>query len=73
MAKKKSAKNLYLTKRILLSAAKSGVKQAAKETMDVMGYVVVAHEGWIVKKLPDGSFERIAPIEPVENTEFALD
>jgi hypothetical protein len=73
MAKKKSARNPYLTKRILLSAAKSGVKQAAKETMDIMGYVVVAHEGWIVKKFADGSIEWIAPIEPVENAEVALD
>jgi hypothetical protein len=49
------------------------VRQAAKETMKVMGYTIVAHEGWIVRKSPDGSIEQISPIEPIQNAEPTLD
>jgi hypothetical protein len=56
----------YLTKRILISATKKGFKQAAEETMRVMGYNVVAKDGWVVKIFPDGTTEKISPIEQIE-------
>jgi len=52
----------YLTKRLLVSAAKRGIRKAAEETMEVMGYVVIARNGWIVKKYADGRIEQIEPI-----------
>lgn len=57
----------YLTKRILVSAAKSGVKKAAKETMELMGYNIIAKDGWIVKKYADGRIEPVSPLEPANN------
>jgi hypothetical protein len=64
----------YLTKRILVSAARRGFKEAAKEAMQVMGYVVIAHEGWVVKKYADGRIERISQIEQINSKNaFALD
>jgi hypothetical protein len=54
MHKKKNSKHPYLTKRFLISASKLGIRQAAKEAMDIMGYVVIAHNGWVVKKFQDG-------------------
>ncbi len=56
----------YLTKRILISATKKGFKQAAKEAMELMGYVVVAMDGWVVKKYADGRIEKISEIEQIE-------
>jgi len=51
VSKVKSAESHpYLTKRLLVSAAKRGIRKAAEETMQVMGYVVIAQNGWIVKK-----------------------
>jgi len=63
----------YLTKRILISAAKSGVRKAAKDTMEVMGYIVIAEDRWIIRKYSDGRIERIEPIIAPETTEFILD
>jgi hypothetical protein len=63
----------YLTKRILLRAARQGIRNAADETMRVMGHTVIAHEGWIVKKFADGTIVRLKKISPQENTEVKLD
>lgn len=54
----------YLTKRLLVSAAKRGIRKAAEETMLIMGYTVIAKDGWIVKKYADGTIEAIEQINP---------
>ncbi len=73
-AKKIAAKQPYLTKRRLVSAAKSGIRKAAAETMEVMGYVVIAEDGWLVKKYADGRIEKISPIERANpNESLVLD
>ncbi len=64
----------YLTKRILISASKQGFKKAAEETMQIMGYNVIAKDGWIVKIFLDVSIEKITQIEQENvNNYFALD
>ena len=64
----------YLTKRILISAARRGFKKAAEETMRVMGYNVIAKDGWVVKIFPDGTTEKISPLDTdYQHYEFALD
>ena len=76
-AKKKHTKHLpsvYLTKRKLASAARAGVRKAAEETMQLMGYTIIADNGWVVKKYADGRIEKISPIETVNtNGTLALD
>ncbi|MDB5122381.1 MAG: hypothetical protein JWP94_510 [Mucilaginibacter sp.] len=57
----------YLSKRIVLRAIKRGSKDIAGETMQLMGYNVVVHDGWVVKKYSDGRFERIEPVEAAEH------
>lgn len=52
----------YLTKRLLVSKAKAAGKSAADEAMKIMGYVVVAEDGWVVRKNTDGSVERLERI-----------
>lgn len=61
ISKKRNAKASanYLTKRILTVAAKNGFTQAAEETVAVMGFNVVVHEGWVVRKYADGRIERM--------------
>lgn len=61
-SKKTKEKEPYLTKRILISAARRGFKEAAEETMAVMGYNIIAKDGWIVKKFPDGRIEKLSKI-----------
>lgn len=65
----------YLTKRATASAAKKGFEEAAKETIAVMGYNVVAKDGWVVKVDKNGNvIEKIAPIEGYnDNTKLQLD
>ena len=71
-AKKAEEKEPYLTKRILISAARQGFKKAAEEAMELMGYIVIAKDGWVVKKYTDGTIEKIAPIEQVNINNAAL-
>ena len=68
-----SKRKSYLTKRILISAARSGVRDAARNTMAVMGFVVVAEDGWVVRKYPNGDSERIEPIPQPDNPKVVLD
>jgi hypothetical protein len=72
-AKKGNKKSPYLTKRILVTAAKSGVRRAAKETMEIMGYNIIAQDGWIVKKHANGVIERVSPLEPDNNNDIKFD
>lgn len=50
---------VYLTKRILVRLARTAFRKAAKESMERMGYIVVAEHGWIIKKFRDGRIERL--------------
>lgn len=72
-AKKRTSKTgAYLTKRIVASAAKNGAQKAARRAMNIMGHVVVAHDGWVVKQFADGSIQRLEAI-PNSNTQVVLD
>ena len=71
-SKIRAKKKPYLTKRILLSAAKSAGKKAELNAMLVMGHIVTVQDGWVIKKFRDGTIERIKALEPL-NTKLALD
>jgi len=62
-----NAREEYLTKRIVVRAARKGMKAASKATMAAMGYNVIAQDGWVVKKFHDGSVERIEAIKTPAN------
>ncbi len=53
----------YLTKKILVGKAKSAGKIAAKNAMDVMGYVVTVKDGWVVREHRDGSIDKIEKLQ----------
>jgi hypothetical protein len=63
----------YLTKRILVRAARSGVKTAAEETMKVMGHVIIVENGWVVQKDSDGNTIQITPIDQPDSPALTLD
>jgi hypothetical protein len=70
MNKKRSSRNKSpskapLTKQVLERAARKSIRRAAKETMEVMGYTVIARDSWVIKLFPDGSFEKISPVEKI--------
>lgn len=37
--------------------------KAAQQAMDTVGYIVVAEDGWVVKKYKEGGVEKISKIE----------
>ena len=41
------------------------VKKAAEESMEIMGFVVVAEKGWVLKKFKDGRTERLSKLDTV--------
>lgn len=53
----------YLTKKILVGKAKRAGRAAAKNAMDVMGYVVTVRDGWVVREHRDGSIEQIEKLQ----------
>ncbi len=64
MKKFKQAKvgKAYLTKRILVSAARSAIRKASDTAMDVMGYVIKAENGWVIRIDKDGTKKRLSKI-----------
>jgi hypothetical protein len=65
-------KTAYLTTRILERAARKAFREAAKSSMERMGYVVVAQDGWIIRLFKDGRIEQIEQIQKL-NIPFVLD
>jgi hypothetical protein len=64
----------YLTKRVVVRATKKGMKIASRETMETMGYNVIALNGWVVKKYKDGTIEPIEEIKtPAHPGSLSLD
>ena len=56
------AKN-YLTKQLLQRASRTGTSQAARDTINRMGYTMVVQNGWLVRKEKDGTVTRIKRLE----------
>jgi len=56
---------VYLTKRILVSAVKKGIRKAAEETMSIQGYNVIAENGWVVRVYADGRREPIKELPAI--------
>ncbi len=52
----------YLRTRDLVRRSSKAFRDAAKESMEIMGYLVMAEDGWIIKKHKDGRIEKIEKI-----------
>ncbi len=68
VAKKKSAHltrdgYAYLTKRTIVTRAKTAGKIAARKAMLTMGFVIAVKNGWLIKKYADGQIEKISKIQ----------
>jgi len=60
--KPKKPKTAYLTKRILVSVARAAIRKASDSAMDIMGYVVKAENGWVIREDKDGTKTRLEKI-----------
>ncbi|MBS1615869.1 MAG: hypothetical protein JST06_07105 [Bacteroidetes bacterium] len=55
----------YLTKRIIVTKAKSAGRKAAKDAMATMGFVVTVQDGQLVRKHSDGHIEVLSQVPQV--------
>ncbi len=53
----------YITTRLVESKSKKAFKDGAEKAMKSNGYVIIALDGWVVKKTSNGSIERLEKIE----------
>ncbi len=68
-----SDKKISLTKRVLISATKSGIQKAAKDAMRTAGFVVKVENGWLVKEDHTGKVEKIKKVSGKRPYQIALD
>jgi hypothetical protein len=64
----KTEEKTYITTRLVKQKATEAFKRGAEVAMETNGFVIVAHEGWIVKKSDSGLIERIEEIEVLPNS-----
>lgn len=55
-------KKVYITTRLVKSKSNKAFSESAKKAMESNGYVIIAFEGWVVKKTADGAIEKLHPI-----------
>jgi hypothetical protein len=49
----------YVTKRVIISASRSAVRSAADRAMRTAGYLIMAHNGWLIRQNIDGTIQRL--------------
>ncbi|QDH78192.1 hypothetical protein FKX85_03710 [Echinicola soli] len=70
-----SKENLkYISTRLVERKSSKAFKEGAKKAMEINGYVMVAENGWVVKKFKDGQIEKVKEISHgSENQKLILD
>lgn len=64
----------YISTRLVSRKSKSAFQEGSKKAMEVNGYVVIAHDGWVVKKFSDGRIERLEKLDnDIQNLKLILD
>ena len=73
--RRQKRRRAYLTKRILVRAARAGAIDATASTLQAMSYNVIAQRGRVVRVYADGRTIDIGPIEHQlpANTPLVLD
>ena len=51
---------------LLAKLAREAGLAAQKKAMEAMGHIVVAEDGWIVKKYKDGTIEHLSQIKNIK-------
>lgn len=63
----------HIDARMVSSKSRKAFREGALRAMQLNGYVVVAENGWIIKKYKNGSIERIRQIEQAAFRVLKLD
>ena len=55
----------YISTRLIKKSSKIAFEEGAKKAMEAVGYVLVAENGWLVKKFSNGSVQQIKQLETI--------
>ncbi len=70
----KKLKLKYISTRLVTRKSKSAFQEGARKAMSTNGYVIIAHQGWVVKKYSNGDIERLEKLNvDTQNLEVILD
>ena len=70
----KKLKLKYFSTRLVTRKSKSAFQEGARKAMSTNGYVIIAHQGWVVKKYSNGDIERLEKLNvDTQNLEVILD
>lgn len=70
----KKLKLKYISTRLVTQKSKSAFQEGARKAMSTNGYVIIAHQGWVVKKYSNGDIERLEKLNvDTQNLEVILD
>ena len=59
----KKPKLKYISTRLVSRKSRSAFQEGARRAMKTNGYVVIALDGWVVKKYSNGNIERLEELE----------
>lgn len=62
----------YISTKLVSRKSKSAFKQRASRAMSANGYVIIAHEGWLVKKFKGGRIEKIEKLNSSEQNQTLI-
>ena len=63
----------YITKRVIVSSTRAAVRDAAARSIESVGYVIKAENGWIARKSKDGFALKITKYKSSKSSRLALD
>lgn len=64
----------YISKDLVAQKSGSAFREGAVKAMNTNGYVIIAHEGWVVRKHADGNIEKLHKLnDGPEHLEVLLD
>ena len=63
----------YIDSRMVSSKSRIAFKKGVRNAMAINGYVIVAQDGWIIKKCADGRIDRIHEVPRALNRNLNLD
>lgn len=62
LIRRKFQQYAHLTPERFVAEAQKAGAEAAQRTLDNIGFIVVSHNGWVVKKYKDGRIEQLEKI-----------
>lgn len=53
----------YISTRLVINKSRSAFQEGSKRAMEANGYVIIANEGWLIKKFADGTIEKLEQLD----------